>query len=123
MFDCITGKAVVTDLRAWQIGVMSVAVSWVSLSPAPPGGYYVVITSENYSASANVKGTAYNATVSPGRYTIYVQTNSLHYPTEEVSVEITVHEIGKDMTSCAIFPWCIQPLYYYAPLPSQGRPI
>ena len=103
MFDCITGFAVVTHLRAWQIGLTLVAVSWVAPSPAPPGGYYVVVESANL--SANVRGTLYNATVPPGRHTIQVLPFSPHYPSEAVSVEVTVHEIGKGYILSTFHSW------------------
>ena len=85
---------------------MSIAISWVAPSPAPLEGYYVVVDSANF--NTNVFGTSYNATVPPGRHTIRVLPFSPHYPSEAVSVEITVHEIGKALfcplfaLSCAI---------------------
>lgn len=82
-----------TNLRAQQSRTESVVITWVAPSPAPPRGYHIVVESANI--NVNVNGTSYTAMMPPGRHTIQVLPLSLHYPSEAVSVELTVHDIGK----------------------------
>jgi hypothetical protein len=79
----------VIDLLAEQTDLATVLVTWTAPSPAPSRGYRVSVTSANISETAT--GTSHTVTISqPGVHTIQVQSLSLHYPSEAVSVEATV---------------------------------
>jgi hypothetical protein len=91
---CIIIGAPVTDLRAEQTGLTTVLVTWTAPSPAPSRpGYRVTVTTA--SISETTTGTSSTVTIPhPGNYTIQVQHLSLHYPSEAVSVEVTVRGEG-----------------------------
>ena len=82
-----TGGTAPTDLRAEQTGLTTVLVTWTEPSPAPSREYEV--------ASANISETttetSHNVTISQvGVHTVKVKSLYPHYPSETVSVEVTV---------------------------------
>ena len=83
------GGGAVTDLEAEQTALTEVLVTWTAPSPVPPRGYLVTVASANIIDTAS--GTSHTLTISqPGLHTIQVQPLSRHYPSEAMSVEVTV---------------------------------
>ena len=83
------GGGAVTDLEAEQTALTEVLVTWTAPSPVPPRGYRVTVAPANIIDTAS--GTSHTLTISqPGVHTIQVQPLSQHYPSEAMSVEVTV---------------------------------
>ena len=112
-FSVFSGGGAVTDLEAEQTAVTEVLVTWTTPSPAPPRGYQVTVAPASISDTAS--GNRHILTISqPGVHTIQVQPLSRHYPSEAMSVEVTVRgkAVRTIFLSATYFLICMQESSY-----------
>ena len=83
----ISGGGAVTGLQAVQTGPDTVQLTWTAPSPAPPRGYQVLAPNTN----TTVMRSPHILTITqPGSHTIQAEPLSRHFPSEAVSVQVTV---------------------------------